>query len=91
MTEPIIVNAEPGPDQLATAAQQVVLILGPLAAFAALNHMLPVADWLNLAIAIVTPLATLVTLVLGQIHTFRASKNQAAMASKLPDAIAQTK
>jgi hypothetical protein len=88
---PIVVNASPAPDQWAAGARQLILILGPLAAFAAANHMLALADWLNLAVAIVGPCAALASLIVGQLHTRKAAQNQAAMAKALPNAVAQVK
>lgn len=89
--DPIVVNAKAGADQWAAGARQLVLILGPLAAFAAANHWLRLADWLNLAIAVVAPMATLAALVLGQIKTRQSALKMTAMAVSLPDTIAQVK
>jgi hypothetical protein len=85
---PIVVNAKAGPDQWAAGARQAVLILGPLAGYAAANHMLKLADGLNLAIAIVGPSAALVSIVLGQLATRKSANQQAFMANKLSDDIA---
>lgn len=88
---PIQVNAKAGPDQWAAGARQLILVLGPLAAFAAANHMLRLEGWLNLAIAIIGPAAALAAIVLGQVKTRRDSLAKTVMAQALPDSIAHVK
>lgn len=88
---PIIVNASPATDQWQAGARQAVLVLGPLAAMAAQSHMLGLADWLNVAVTIVGPLAALASIIMGQIKTRHDSQRQTAMATILPDSIAQVR
>ena len=95
VTDPIVVNARPGRDQVAAGLRQFLSALGLIAATLGMAKQ---AGVLGQLAAIVDPAVTVVGMILGvgavvigQLKTRALSKKAAAMASKLPDHIAHTK
>jgi hypothetical protein len=88
---PIVAPSSPRGEQLMALARQLILILGPVAAFAAANHMLGLSSGLNLVIQVALPLASFVALILGQIKTRTDSEDKAKLANLVDDKIAIVK
>lgn len=84
----IIVPESPSKEQVKAGLRQFVLMVGPLLTAVGMTGW---AGQLNGILAFSGPIATIVVLIWGQLHTRTATIKGAAMAAKLDDSIAQTK
>lgn len=88
MNNPIVVNATPTQDQLAAGLRQLLLALSSIASVLGYTK---VAGELSAALTIVGPVAMIITIVLGQIYTRRASQKLIITATAAPDSVAVVK
>jgi hypothetical protein len=85
---PIVANASPVPEQMASALRQLILALASIAT--ALGYSKAAGD-LSLVLDVLGPLAAVIVIVLGQLKTRKASQNTATLAAAVPDSIAVVK
>jgi hypothetical protein len=87
-TDPIRVNATPGPDQVATGIRYGLMALASVASALGFAE---VAGKFNDLLVTAGPIAALVVFVWGQWSARYNSKAKAVMAAQLPDEIAKFK
>lgn len=85
---PIEVNAAPETAQWEALVRQVILIASTAAT--ALGYTV-VGGKIGMLMVIAGPLAGLIVLIIGQLHTRRAEQDKIAMAAALPDSVAKVK
>ncbi len=85
---PIVANANPTPDQIATGLRQFVLIVAPV--LTTLGYA-KLAGELNSLLVIVGPIATIVVFIWGQLHSRQNAKDKATLAAAAPDSVGVVK
>lgn len=85
---PIQVNADPTKDQIEALVRQIILTVSAIASALGYAGFAGKASALLMASGVI---AGLISLVWGQVKTRTLSKKAAAMASLLPDHLAQSK
>lgn len=85
---PIVVDGDPGAEQLAAGMRQAILVVASIAT--ALGYT-KAAGEISAFLLVAGPLAGLIVIVLGQLKTRDSSQKKAAMAAQLPDSIAVVK
>lgn len=94
MSDIVVVNATPGPDQINAGVRQFITALGPVVALLAQTPWGAKIGLTGYWAAIVSAsgiIAAVVSIVAGQLKTRSMSNKAAAMASALPDTVAVTK
>lgn len=87
-TPPIVVNANPAVDQMVVAVRQLIIVLSPIATYYGAEHLSTVLGQLS---AVLGPAATVITLIMGQLHSRHQSQKLVKMAGALPNSIAKVK
>lgn len=85
---PIVANATPTAEQIATGLRQAVLIIAPILT------MLGYIKWageLNSLLVIVGPLSTIIVVLWGQWNTRKNSQDKKALAAAAPDSVGVVK
>lgn len=85
---PIVVNASPLNDQLASGIRQLLLVLATAAT--ALGSV-GWAGRFNALAVVAGPLAGLIVIIIGQWKTRKAAQTAATLAAVVPDSVAQIK
>ena len=88
---PIIVNAEPTPDQIAAGLRQAVTVLGPIVAILAATgwgERLNLNVYFTAFIGSIGAISTVAAIIVGQLHTRSLAKTAAFLANKLPNSVA---
>lgn len=83
-TAPITITADPTISQLAVALRQLLLALGPVCALMGFTHL---GTLLGLMGAVCGPLATVVVIIMGQLHERHGVAKQVLLAQATPDEV----
>ena len=84
----IVVSDSPAPTQLVVGVRQAILLIaGAVTALGAAN----IGNQIGVLAAFAGPIAAIITLVLGQIHTLHDHAKMKVMAKVAPEAVATVK